>query len=232
MPVNRTQLQNLISYLSQSISQSKGSGCNPNRGPSIPHKRSLAVHQWGVGLLLLSLALSSCNFRRNPQDIIDAVDNISVETLTDNQKLIENSAKGLRITVPSSWTKVETLRPDADLYAADETEGLYVLVLADNKDSLVGQFSLEDNSSQYRRILARQLDSYDSQVATDLTSVNGQEAIQYEIRGEIEDTPIVYLHTTIRGDSNYYQVIGWTRADQYDTQQTTLQGVIASFKGG
>jgi hypothetical protein len=190
--------------------------------------RTITSIQIFWGLVVLGLMAGGCGFRQKTQELINSV---SVENLTNDQKLIENQDKGIRLTVPSSWTTVETLRPDADIYAANEAEALYVLVLADDQSSLVGQFSLEDNASQYRRLLARQLDRYDRQTPTDLNAVNGQAAVQYEIRGQIEGVDIVYLHTTIKGEAHYYQVIGWTRADRYEAQKSALETVITSFRG-
>ncbi|MEO1399708.1 MAG: hypothetical protein AAFV72_00455 [Cyanobacteria bacterium J06635_1] len=181
--------------------------------------------------IALSLTLSSCRLGNRDQTESSPDVPISIENLSNNQKLVENTAKQIRLTIPSSWETVETLRPDADIYTANEPDNMYVLVLADNRSNTVEQFDLSDNASQYRRVLARQLDGYDSQTATSITSVNGQPAEQYEIRGEIDGTAVVYIHTTIRSDDNYYQVVGWTRADQYEARRQELQQVITSFRG-
>ena len=69
------------------------------------------------------------------------------------------------------------------------------------------------------------------QTATNVTEVNGKDAVQYEIRGQVDGTAVVYLHTTVRGDENYYQVVGWTRADAFNRYRDELQQVITSFRG-
>lgn len=181
--------------------------------------------------IALTLTLSSCRLRSRGQTDSPEDSPITIENLSNNQKLVANEPKGIRLTIPNQWETVEGLRPDADMYIANEPDNMYVLVLADNRSDTVEEFDLSDNASQYRRVLARQLDDFDGQTATSVTSVNGQPAEQYEIRGEIDGTPVVYIHTTVRGDENYYQVVGWTRADQYDTRREELQNVITSFKG-
>ena len=103
------------------------------------------------------------------------------------------------------------------------------MVLAEDSTGLE-TFTLTDNSSAYRRLLAESLDQSEGQSPTGVTSVNGKNAVQYEIRGVVDNQPMVYLHTTIVGESSYYQVIGWTKAENYDTRRTELQTVIESFR--
>lgn len=182
-----------------------------------------------VTLGLALVALSGC-FLRPDSGTDSAADALTTEALSGNSQLVENTTENLRITVPNSWETVELLRPDADIYVANQAENLYVLVLADDKNTLVGDFSLADNSSQYRRVLARQM-SEPVQTVTNVTKVNGKDAVQYEIRGQVDGVSVVYLHTTVRGDENYYQVVGWTHADEFTNRRDELQDVITSFKG-
>jgi hypothetical protein len=185
-----------------------------------------------LSLVLTGLLTNSCALRsRTATEVSNTNNPVSVQNLSATAKLVENTTQGVRLTIPSNWETVENWRPDADLYAANPNEDMYVLVLVDPKDSLVSQFSLEDNAFEYRRNLVRQLDSFGSQTVTDLTSVNGKPAVQYEIKGQIAGAAVVYLHTTVLGDKNYYQVVGWTRADQYNSRKTNLQNVITTFRG-
>ena len=193
----------------------------------------MAQYRWhtigrtaALGLVLM--ALGGCFLR--PNGSAETVESITTAPLSGDSQLVENTTENLRITVPNTWETVDLLRPDADIYVADQEADLYVLVLADGKDTLVGDFSLEDNSSQYRRILARQLNQ-PVQTVTNVTNVNGKDAVQYEIRGQLDGTSVVYLHTTVRGDENYYQVVGWTRADEFNARRNELLEVITSFRG-
>ncbi|MEM8808293.1 MAG: hypothetical protein AAGF01_19915 [Cyanobacteria bacterium P01_G01_bin.38] len=180
--------------------------------------------------IALSLTASGCRLRNNSTES-EPNSAITIENLENNQTLVRNEPKGIQLITPNSWEQVDSLRPDADIYIANEPENTYVMVLVDNLSATVQQFTLSDNASQYRRVLVDQLDTYNGQTATSITSVNGQPAEQYEIRGEIDGTAVVYVHTTIRGEENYYQVVGWTRDDQYDARRQELQQVITSFRG-
>lgn len=183
-----------------------------------------------VALSLLALVgLTGCD--RTGDRIRDVTGAISSQNLSSDRKLIENEESGVRLTVPAGWENVKELRPDADLYVGNEEEQTYVLVLAESKGS-IDVFSLADNSTQYRRILARRLGGTPQpQLPTPMESIGELSALQYEIRGQVNNQPVVYLHTTIEGESNYYQVIGWTTAANYPEAKEELQMVIDSFRG-
>ena len=163
--------------------------------------------------LCLILGAASCSrFGERTKDVIDA---ISIQNLSNGRKLLENEDQGVQLTVSEGWNNVQELRPDADLYVAHEEREMYVLVLADARRSEVGNFDLADNSATYRRILAGELSQVQPQAVTAVTSVNGLDAVQYEVRGRVDNVPIVYLRTTVEGEVNYYQVVAWKTAEAY-----------------
>ena len=196
-------------------------------------------HQGNMGFLrirplvalsvCLILGAASCSrFGERTKDVIDA---ISIQNLSNGRQLLENEDQGVQLTVSEGWNNVQELRPDADLYVAHEEREMYVLVLADARRSEVGNFDLADNSATYRRTLAGELSQVQPQAVTGVTSVNGLDAVQYEVRGRVDNVPIVYLHTTVEGEVNYYQVVAWTTVDNYGTAKDELQTVIQSFRG-
>ncbi|MEM9264181.1 MAG: hypothetical protein AAGA46_01520 [Cyanobacteria bacterium P01_F01_bin.13] len=175
------------------------------------------------------LGATSCDrFGDRAKDVINA---ISIQNLSNGQKLLENKSSNVQLTLPQGWVDVQTLRPDADLYAAREDRAMYVMVLADSKGSEVGGFSLANNADQYLSFLDRGLTQEQPGVATIMTSLNGLDAVQYEVRGRVDNQPIVYLHTTVEGDTNYYQVVAWTTAENYPAARAELETIIGSFKG-
>ncbi len=177
----------------------------------------------------LLVVASSCNrVGERTKDVIDA---ISIQNLSNGQKLLRNEESDVQLTLPEGWVDVQNLRPDADLYVAREDRTMYVLVLADPKRSEVGTFSLENNATQYLSFLDRGLSNERPERATNMTSLNGLDAVQYEVRGRIDNVPIVYLHTTVEGETNYYQVVAWTTAREYADARGELQDVIESFRG-
>ncbi len=175
------------------------------------------------------LGATSCNrVGERTKDVINA---ITVQNLSNGRQLLTNEESDVQLTLPAGWVDVQTLRPDADLYVAHEDRTMYVLVLADPKTSEVGAFSLGNNAVQYLSFLDRGLTQEQTETATTMTSLNGLKVMQYEVRGRVDNLPIVYLHTTVEGKTNYYQVVAWTTAEEYATAKAELQGVIESFRG-
>ena len=148
----------------------------------------------------------------------------------DRPTELENTDTGVKITVPSQWKAGTLQRGDADIYATYPGQELHVSVLSEDK-AVLNQFDLEDNAKQYRWLIEQKLSDYEGSTRTGVDQVNGDPAVQYEIRGQVDGVPVVYLHTTVQGVNNYYQVVGWTRRDRYAENKETLQETIASFEG-
>lgn len=181
----------------------------------------------GLATISLSAGLTGCFF--GGADESEAVDSIA-QPLSEPSRL-ENRETNVQITVPANWTKADsTLRSSADIYASYDLEELYVSVLSES-DEVLSQFSLEDNAEQYRSLIEKELSSYEGATPTEVTQVDGDPAIQQEIRGQVGGVSVVYLHTTIQGENRYYQVVGWTTAERYAENKETLQEIISSFEG-
>lgn len=182
------------------------------------------------GLLILVLAgggLSGCFWR----DRARVVNNIGQDENINVPSDLENEATNVRITVPSGWVAVrDDRRQSADIYATYPPRALYTKVVSET-DSVLNQFDLENNAEQYRSLIQRELDRYEGETRTGLTSLNGNPAVQYEIRGTVDNQPVVYLHTTVQGRDRYYQVVGWTTASSYRENEETLKAVVGSFRG-
>ena len=186
-----------------------------------------------ASLVLLSagLLLGAASCDRVGDRTKDVINAITIQNLSNGRTLLKNEESNVQLTLPEGWVDVQNLRSDADLYVAREDRTMYVLVLAEPKSSEVGTFSLANNATQYLSFLDRGLTQEQAEVATNMTSLNGLDAVQYEIRGNVENQPIVYLHTTVEGETNYYQVVGWTTAAEYPAARDELQTVIQSFRG-
>jgi len=177
----------------------------------------------------LLLGATSCDrFGDRTKDVIDA---ISIQNLSNGQVQLRNEESDVELTLPNGWVDVQNLRPDADLYAAREDRTMYVMVLADPKGADIGALGLSDNATQYLSFLDRGLTQEQAEVPTSMTALNGMNALQYEVQGRVDNQPVMYLHTTVEGQTNYYQVVAWTTVENYGAAKDELQTVIQSFRG-
>ncbi len=181
------------------------------------------------GLMISWLAvtgLSGCGFGGDRAEV-ESVANQSIDVRSD----LENQETGVRITVPAGWIAVDGgQRGSADIYATDPDQSLYATVLSESSAAL-DRFGLTDNARQYRLLIQEELDSFEGEERTGVSSINGRSAVQYEIRGEVDGVPTVYLHTTVQGTDNYYQVVGWTTESSYRENADVLRNTIGSFRG-
>jgi len=144
---------------------------------------------------------------------------------------LENKQTNVKITVPAEWVSAgDGLRGSADIYASYPPGDMFASVLSESKE-VIGQFDLEDNAEQYRWLIENELSEYETSTRTTLDEINGDPAVQYEIKGQVDGVPVVYLHTTVQGTDNYYQVVGWTTEERYAENKDELQEVIQSFRG-
>jgi hypothetical protein len=133
--------------------------------------------------------------------------------------------------VPEGWTTIKDGRRDSkDVYASYPAQDLFAAVLSEDV-AVLNQFNLDDNAKQYRWLIQQEMDKFEGETRTGLTTLNGNNAVQYEMRGVVNGVQVVYLHTTVKGTNDYYQVVGWTTADSYRQNKETLQAVINSFRG-
>ena len=175
--------------------------------------------------LLVAVSLTGCWGDRD-SNIADSGD----EFVT-GPAVLRNTDTEVSITVPDGWVKMgEDMRRSHDIYAAKPNSQLYASVLSESEAG-ISRFGLEDNSEQYRKLIRDELDSFEGETKTSVTTIDGRPALQYEIRGTVDNQSVVYLHTTVEGTNDYYQVVGWTTADRYRENKNVLEGVVASFEG-
>ena len=178
-----------------------------------------------VAIALLAVVLTGCFGDRNTSD------SNGDESISNGPAVLRNTATDVSIVVPEGWIKMgEDMRRSHDIYAAQPEQQLYATVLSEDETG-ISQFGLEDNSAQYRELIKDELDNFEGETRTSVNRIDGRPALQYEIRGTVDDQSVVYLHTTVEGTNDYYQVVGWTSADRYRENKNVLEKVVESFEG-
>ncbi len=167
-----------------------------------------------------------------PQNSPASGERIGTQSLTvaGNQRILRNDTANIEIVIPSSWTERTNLHDSAELEAADPEKQLFIIVVAEEDEALL-RLGLRENSEKYRQLLISQLPIFEGQTATDVSFIGDNFASQYEIRGRINNnTPVVYLHTTVVTAKRYYQIVGWTSPEQYNFYKSELQAITDTFR--
>jgi predicted Zn finger-like uncharacterized protein len=134
------------------------------------------------------------------------------------------------LTVPEDWQQVNNLNSVAELQIAQASKDCYVIVIAEKQEDLPGT-ELADYSALARNGIQQRL-LQTGVHETGLDSINHCAAVQYEIRGVLPDNqvPLVYLHTAVKGQQHYYQIIAWTTIQNYSANQSTIKSIVNHFR--
>jgi hypothetical protein len=133
-----------------------------------------------------------------------------------------------QVVLPSGWKEYRKLNDAAELQAAHLGKNLYIIVLTENRDDF-DHITLKQHSALTREGLLKSLSSPEVMGPKKL-SIQGHTAIQFEIRGQLDNTKITYLHTTVETDKNFYQILAWTSKSGFEKNSEELQQVIHSFR--
>jgi hypothetical protein len=169
------------------------------------------------GVAVLSVAIAGCS---QLAESLSAVLGVETESRIEGDAastLLADNRNRFQIEIPAGWEDAAgDLHSDAEIQAANRNESLYVIVLAEDSTTRLNTFDLSENASIYRRFIVDGLSSISASISTEVTTIDEHDAVQYEISGTLDGSPVTYLHTTIRSDNRYYQVLAWTDQARYD----------------
>ena len=140
--------------------------------------------------------------------------------------VIQSKDQTLRIVTPPDW-RSDTLNSKAELQACDAPQQACVVVLSDSKASAQG-VTLERYSRATRGLILKNIASGDER-GPKAIRIGAHDALQWELRGHVKTTNIVYLHTVVEGATRFYQIVAWTPDQLFAREQATLQRVVSSF---
>jgi hypothetical protein len=147
------------------------------------------------------------------------VETPTIITATDGQS---------QLTVPSTWTTQTDLNEVAELQVANLRQEQYVIVLTENKSDFVG-VDLDLYADETLAILLESL-AINGEPTRRALTVNNKPALQYQVRGTINNLQVVYWITSIEGTHNYYQVAAWTLASKAEQNAPVFEQVVQSFQ--
>lgn len=147
---------------------------------------------------------------------------------TDSGTPLMDPEKTIQVSIPSGWKEDRDLHDSAELQASNRIKELYVIVLSESKEDFQ-DMTLDKHSEITRATLVKSLTQPQTSAPTSL-KVNGHPAVQYEIRGFINNLSVVYLHTTVETETNIHQILTWTLKSMYEKNKPVLQQVTESFK--
>lgn len=145
------------------------------------------------------------------------------------------------VELPTFLTKTTGLNEDASLQYENQAKELYMIVI----DESISEFQdavnenaeyLDYYSNDFTGycdfvfdLFTESLNTFDASDWKKL-DINGLEAMQKGVKGNIQDLDVFYHYTVIKGTTNYYQVLLWTLHDKKSEHQPLMDEIVNSFK--
>jgi len=156
-------------------------------------------------MLALALVLGSCKYEEG---------------------LKEKEVKGrFTISVTDYVRETDKLHPKGVFQYSSPYRTVYLLVLDTAKTGLT--------LAEYGQIATNQIATAlaDSSITPidSITSINGANALQYELEGNITNERIWYKLAVVEGPEHYYQVLGWTIMQRKEKYGKDIGDMVGSF---
>ncbi len=164
-------------------------------------------------LLLLFLACLACSRSKSTTDFHQ----------------IDGLNGTIHLNVPASWGELPELHASADIRVGSKEGDVYLLDVSEKK-SILPKETLEDYSLFTREGLIKSLD-FPQQLGPRRIKISGMSAIQYEIHAYSKSggQRLIYLHTCVETPDYFHQIVGWTTAENFPSQEGVLKQVTNSF---
>ncbi|HEX5732454.1 MAG TPA: hypothetical protein VF131_06440 [Blastocatellia bacterium] len=174
---------------------------------------------WTLSPVIVSLVLASTGCLAGKRLFGDSGKSVKTVTSTDGRS---------QLSVPGNWKTERTLSEGAELQVSDRANEMYVVVLSESKADF-DNITIDKHAELTRGIVLGNLSSPQTTTPVKIT-INGRPALQNEIRGAVEKTNLVYLHTTVETPKYFHQIVAWTLPSRFDKNREKLQEVVRSFK--
>ena len=135
--------------------------------------------------------------------------------------------KSAQITIPMGWKEDRYLHDSAELQSSNRSQESYIIVLSESKEDF-DQMTLEKHSEITRATLMQSLTGPELGSPVRLT-IHNQPALQYEIRGTINNLKVVYVHTTVETAGHFHQILAWTLRSKFEKNRPLLLQLTNSF---
>ena len=182
-------------------------------------------------MLVLITSLIGCSavneFKEGFNDGLEKSKSKSEGELTD--KVIKSSDGNTQITVKSDWEESPDLNGEASMQVNNMVKEKYAIVISEPIEDFAEDITVDEYSNMCKEILLESIKNSKISDVTD-TTINGQPAKYYEIKGEVDKIKICYFIANIKGKKGLHQVIGWTINSKYDENKEEIKKVVQSFK--
>lgn len=147
---------------------------------------------------------------------------------SESDLVFESVDGSVQLTLSDEWNEDDDLNRGAIIGAAKYEAEKYTIVLPTQKSSLSDDATLEDYYESMAASMEESVVNYAEDQHEELT-INGLDAVQYVVSGEVDSVKIVYLITLIESEHRFYQLASWTLPSMYDSYEAEYKEIANSF---
>ncbi len=184
---------------------------------------------------LVAVTLAGCGSLETSAPEIRSVETDSNQRLSNNlwRRYLTSKQSSVRLKLPRNWQPVpnNNFHPLAELQAYNPQREIFLIVLSEDQNSVTAAGNLTQQAEIYLQLLKNNLNQLISmENLTDVKSVSGFDAVQYDLSGEVYGTQVAYLHTTVAMNNRYYQIVAWTPNDRFSDNVDEMKAIVQAVE--
>ncbi len=148
--------------------------------------------------------------------------------LNQEDKTVKFYNDQYQVTVPGHWSNMN-LHDDADFQHGHGRKEAYMIVFTEPKVDFGDDYTLQEYKDLTFGMIQESLENSKIIKNTNLR-LNGNDVLQAQIVGLIDNIKIHYLFNAIEDEKNFHQVIFWSLPSKYESNQKDFIKTLRSFK--
>ncbi|MFD0895860.1 hypothetical protein KBB96_07925 [Luteolibacter ambystomatis] len=141
--------------------------------------------------------------------------------------VVSSTDHHIRARIPGHWKTMTDLNKQATLQVGNTTRTEFFVVISEPKAEL--ELTLDEYADLASEHVMGALQKPERGTKTRVT-IDGNPAIQYELKGTIQKVPLVYLQTTVESADGFHQLIMWTIQSKQAIAFPIFKDVLESLK--
>lgn len=184
-------------------------------------------------MLFLLSGLFACNtdgfWKEEPENLSPEKDFNRVEV-----------ADAYSLLIPKYMSEDQELHKDASLAYGNEKKGVYVVVLEESlalaasritrMDGYEDSLDLIENYLRVTIRMAGESMQLPVEGASVRKEIDGNQSVSATLSGQLEETPLAYRFTSVKGRERIYLIMCWTSAEKKQNFENTFTKIADSFE--
>jgi len=143
------------------------------------------------------------------------------------EKKINDEQGIFEFTVPALWMSGEKLNDQAQINLSNTLKNAYIILIAENKMDFA-DMDLSTHSEITLSTIENNLTNAKISDKTEFT-INGYDAIQYQVEGMVNNLNAVYIHRTVETNKYFNQILAWSLKSKFESLKPEIIKIIDSF---